>query len=187
MCVCVREGSTAKVGGGWVRKGANGTVQPSMEDWFGVHNCRCDVRFRGFPASTVWLLPNHSHCQASPCPPSDHAYTKGKWIINPCSCEPFHAPHTPQEKASKKLTIENPRLNSKTKQKSYNTPLQPDGTLQPSKKTTKRTRKELAEPLPILGNNTTSQPIRRLFLYSPLHLTNYITTTTPLPIMPIPV
>ena len=41
---------------------------------------------------------------------------------------------------------------------------------------------ELAEPLPILGNNTTSQPIRRLFLYSPLHLTNYITTTTPLPI-----
>ena len=30
---------------------------------------------------------------------------------------------------------------------------------------------QLAEPLPILGNNTTSQPIRRLFLYSPLHLT----------------
>ena len=26
---------------------------------------------------------------------------------------------------------------------------------------------QLAEPLPILGNNTTSQPIRRLFLYSP--------------------
>ena len=29
-------------------------------------------------------------------------------------------------------------------------------------------KKELAEPLPISGNNTTSQPIRRLFLYSPL-------------------
>ena len=29
---------------------------------------------------------------------------------------------------------------------------------------------QLEEPLPILGNNTTSQPIRRLFLYSPLHL-----------------
>ena len=44
-----------------------------------------------------------------------------------------------------------------------------------------RAVKQLAEPLPILGDNTTSQPIRRLFLYSPLHLTNYITTTTPLP------
>ena len=42
--------------------------------------------------------------------------------------------------------------------------------------------RQLAEPLPILGNNTTSQPIRRLFLYSPLHLNNYITTTSPLPI-----
>ena len=31
---------------------------------------------------------------------------------------------------------------------------------------------ELAEPLPILGNNTTSQPIRGLFLYS-----SYISTT----------
>ena len=41
--------------------------------------------------------------------------------------------------------------------------------------------KQLAEPLPISGDNTTSQPIRRLFLYSPLHLTHYITTTTPLP------
>ena len=46
---------------------------------------------------------------------------------------------------------------------------------------------QLAEPLPISGNNTTSQPIRRLFLYSSLHFTNHITTTTPLPIMPIPV
>ena len=39
---------------------------------------------------------------------------------------------------------------------------------------------KLAEPLPILGGNTTSQPIRRLFLYSPLHLTDYITTISPL-------
>ena len=33
---------------------------------------------------------------------------------------------------------------------------------------------QLAEPLPISGDNTTSQPIRRLFLYSPLHFTQYI-------------
>ena len=136
----------AKVGGGWVRKGANGTVQPSMEDWFGVHNCRCDVRFRKYRLAAAL-------CQASPRPPSDHADTKGKWITNPRSCEPFHAPHTPQEKASKKLTIENPRLISKTKQKA-NTPLQPDGTLQPSKKTTKRTRKAQQ----CIQNKTRPQP-----------------------------
>ena len=41
---------------------------------------------------------------------------------------------------------------------------------------------ELAEPLPVLRNNTTSQPIRRLFLCYPLHLTNSITTTSLLPI-----
>ena len=41
---------------------------------------------------------------------------------------------------------------------------------------------KLAEPLPILGNNTTSQPVRRLFLYAPLHFTDYITATSPLPI-----
>ena len=34
---------------------------------------------------------------------------------------------------------------------------------------------KLAEPLPVLGDNTTSQPIRRLFLYSPLCPTRYIT------------
>ena len=34
--------------------------------------------------------------------------------------------------------------------------------------------------MPSLGNNTTSQPIRRLFLYSPLHPTQYVTTTSPL-------
>ena len=54
-----------------------------------------------------------------------------------------------------------------------NEPMQPGVTMD---------RLKLAEPLPILGNNTTSQPIRRLFLYSPLHFTNYITATSPLPI-----
>ena len=141
------------MGGGWVRKGANGTVQPSMEDWFGVHNCRCDVRFREVP----------SGCCPLPSIPSPQATTQTpkEWITNPRSCEPFHAPHTPQEKASKKLTIENPRLNSKTKQKSYNTPLQPDGTLQPSKKTTKRTRKAQQ----CIQDKTRPQPTSRALEY----------------------